>query len=238
MSERASRKTEYSSFPLVVREAPSLSPPSPAISPARTSSGWGESISRRAKSAFDVSMAICALIFLAPLFLLTALAIKLDSPGPVIFRQYRIGENGRRFLIYKFRTMLVMENGSSVAQARRDDPRVTKIGRLLRQSSIDELPQFFNILKGDMSLVGPRPHAVAHDIYYGALIPTYAQRRAVKPGITGWAQVNGLRGETSTIDEMERRVKLDLWYVENWSLLLDLKIAWRTCFELMRSQAY
>jgi exopolysaccharide biosynthesis polyprenyl glycosylphosphotransferase len=238
MSERASRKTEYSPFPLVVREAAPLSPPYPAVSTPRASSAWGESIGRSAKGAFDFSMAVCALIFLLPLLLLTALAIKLDSPGPVIFRQYRIGENGRRFLIYKFRTMVVMENGSSVAQARRDDPRVTKVGRLLRQSSIDELPQFFNILKGDMSLVGPRPHAVAHDIYYGALIPDYAQRRAMKPGITGWAQVNGLRGETATIDEMERRVKLDLWYVENWSLLLDLKIAWRTCFELMRPQAY
>lgn len=190
------------------------------------------------KRLCDIAFAIVALVFLAPLLLLTALLIKLDSPGPIIFRQHRIGLNGRRFLIFKFRTMTVTENGSHIAQARRHDPRITKVGRLLRRSSIDELPQFINVLKGDMSLVGPRPHAAAHDIYYSSLIPGYALRHRVKPGITGWAQVNGHRGETATIQEMEARVNMDLWYIEHWSLLLDCRIAWRTCFEVARSQAY
>jgi exopolysaccharide biosynthesis polyprenyl glycosylphosphotransferase len=178
------------------------------------------------------------MVFLAPVLLAAALAVKLDSPGPVIFRQRRIGINGRPFVIYKFRTMSVVEDGPQIAQARRDDPRVTRVGRLLRPSSIDELPQLFNVLKGEMSLVGPRPHAVSHDDDYGAVIPDYALRRRVRPGITGWAQVNGLRGETTTIEEMEKRVAMDLWYIDNWSLLLDLRIAWRTCIEVMRPQAY
>jgi undecaprenyl-phosphate galactose phosphotransferase/putative colanic acid biosynthesis UDP-glucose lipid carrier transferase len=134
--------------------------------------------------------------------------------------------------------MSVQEDGDRIVQTRRDDPRVTRIGRLLRQSSIDELPQLINVLRGEMALVGPRPHAVAHDDEYGAMIAGYAFRHHVKPGITGWAQVNGQRGETRRIQDMERRVALDLWYIDNWSLALDLRILWRTCFELIKQTAY
>jgi len=193
---------------------------------------------RLAKRICDVMLGVLALAALAPLMLLTALAVKLDSSGPVIFRQRRAGFDGRSFFIYKFRTMSVMEDGPEIPQARKHDPRITKVGRLLRQSSIDELPQLFNVLKGDMSLVGPRPHAIAHDDQYGAAISSYAFRHHVKPGITGWAQVNGQRGETRQTSDMEKRVELDLWYVNNWSLFLDFRILWRTCFELARHRAY
>jgi undecaprenyl-phosphate galactose phosphotransferase/putative colanic acid biosynthesis UDP-glucose lipid carrier transferase len=193
---------------------------------------------RLAKRACDAVLATIALVLLAPLMLLTAVAIKLDSPGPIIFRQRRTGFNERMFFIYKFRTMSVIEDGPQIVQTLRDDPRVTKLGRLLRQSSIDELPQLFNVLKGEMSLVGPRPHAVAHDDHYGAVISSYAYRHHVKPGITGWAQVNGLRGETQRIEDMERRIDLDLWYINNWSLILDFRIIWRTCLVLMRHRGY
>jgi putative colanic acid biosysnthesis UDP-glucose lipid carrier transferase len=239
MSERASRKTQYSSSVVLGRvlDVPQTPPTQPTIT-APSLEDWRRSSGRAAKQAVDILLAIWAIVCLSPLLLVVALLIKFDSPGPVIFRQYRIGYQGRRFQIYKFRTMSVLENGSDIAQARRGDPRVTKIGRLLRRSSIDELPQLFNVLKGEMSIVGPRPHAVSHDIYYGALIPEYSSRRTMKPGITGWAQVNGVRGETATIEEMQRRVIFDLWYIDNWSLALDLRIAWRTCFEVMRSNAY
>jgi exopolysaccharide biosynthesis polyprenyl glycosylphosphotransferase len=238
MSERASRKTQYLSAVVLSRvlEAPSAPPIRRASAPPVENRR--AFLARAVKQSLDVSLAIWALICLSPLLLAVAALIKLDSRGPVIFRQYRIGHRGRRFKIYKFRTMSVLENGPDIAQARRNDPRVTKIGRLLRRSSIDELPQLFNVLKGDMSIVGPRPHAVSHDIYYGALIPEYDYRRTIKPGITGWAQVNGVRGETATIEEMQRRVKFDLWYIDNWSLGLDLQIAWRTCFEVIRWNAY
>ena len=195
-------------------------------------------VGRIGKRVFDAVVAVGALVCLAPLLLLTALAIKLESRGPVIFRQRRIGLGGRPFVIYKFRTMFVAEDGPQIVQARRDDPRVTKVGRLLRQSSIDELPQFMNVLKGEMSVVGPRPYAAAHDERYSALLPDYVLRHQVRPGITGWAQINGLRGETATTEEMRRRVEMDLWYLDNQSLLLDLSIAWRTCFEVVRVQAY
>jgi putative colanic acid biosysnthesis UDP-glucose lipid carrier transferase len=193
---------------------------------------------RLVKRACDVMLAIVAFILLSPLMLLSALAIKLDSAGPVIFRQRRIGFDGRVFSIYKFRTMSVQEDGARIVQTRRDDPRVTRVGRLLRQSSIDELPQLINVFRGDMSLVGPRPHAVAHDDQYRTMIAGYAFRHHVKPGITGWAQVKGQRGETKRIQDMERRVALDLWYIDNWSLALDLRIMWRTCFEVIRQKAY
>jgi Undecaprenyl-phosphate glucose phosphotransferase len=193
---------------------------------------------RLIKRVCDAVFALAALVLLAPLMLLTALVIKLDSVGPIIFRQRRTGFNGRVFSIYKFRTMFVTEDGPQITQTRRVDPRVTKVGRLLRQSSIDELPQLFNVLRGDMSLVGPRPHALAHDDKCKAMISSYAYRHHVKPGITGWAQVNGLRGETRQIGDMEKRVELDLWYINNWSLILDLRIIWRTCFELMRNKGY
>ena len=167
---------------------------------------------------------------------LTAIAIKLDSPGPVIFRQHRKGFNGRQFVIFKFRTMTVQENGPSVAQATRDDPRVTAIGRLLRSASIDELPQLLNVLKGDMSLIGPRPHALAHDNYFENILSDYAFRHHVKPGITGWAQCNGARGATPSIEHISERVTLDLWYINNWSLWLDIQILIKTFFEVLRKR--
>jgi lipopolysaccharide/colanic/teichoic acid biosynthesis glycosyltransferase len=153
-----------------------------------------------------------------------AVLIYVESGGPIIFAQDRSGLNGRVFKIFKFRTMTVLEDGDEVRQAVRGDERVTRAGRWLRRTSIDELPQLFNILIGDMSLVGPRPHAVAHDRYYGKAIPRYLERQAVKPGLTGVAQINGARGETRDIDDMKRRVELDLWYIENRNLALDLKI--------------
>jgi Undecaprenyl-phosphate glucose phosphotransferase len=188
------------------------------------------------KRSLDLLLGGILLVGLAPLLGAVSLLIKLDSPGPVIFRQRRNGFNGREFAIFKFRTMVVLEDGDSVPQAIRNDARITRLGRVLRATSIDELPQLINVLRGQMSLVGPRPHAVAHDDGYGELIANYAFRQHVKPGITGWAQVNGLRGETSRLELMEKRVGLDLWYIKNWSPLLDLKIIILTCFELMRGR--
>src|SRR5277367_6289665 len=170
--------------------------------------------------------------------LMTAVAIKIDSNGPVLFRQRRVGFDNREFLIYKFRTMTVMDDGKAVVQAQRGDWRVTRIGKLLRRSSIDELPQLFNVIRGDMSIVGPRPHAVAHHDQYGALIASYALRHHVKPGLTGMAQIRGLRGETRQLALMERRVEQDLWYINHWSLTLDLMIMIRTCFVLLRHEVY
>ena len=178
--------------------------------------------------AFDVTMAAVALMTLAPLLALIAILIRFDSTGPALFRQTRTGLNGRQFRIYKFRTMRVQEDGAVIRQATEGDPRVTRIGALLRKTSLDELPQLLNVLLGDMALVGPRPHALAHDTYYGADIPAYNQRFAVKPGITGWAQINGSRGETPTIAHMQRRAELDLRYVKHQSLGLDLQILLRT----------
>ncbi len=193
---------------------------------------------RAIKRTLDFVCAAVAIIVLSPLFLLIALAIKLDSKGPVIFRQRRNGFNSRQFVIYKFRSMTVQEDGAIIAQARRNDRRVTRVGHALRRSSMDELPQLFNVLKGDMSLVGPRPHALAHDNEYKVLIAKYAFRHHVKPGMTGWAQVNGLRGETGRLEQMVERVKLDLWYVNHWSPGLDINILLRTCFEVLRNRAY
>ncbi len=180
------------------------------------------------KSALDILVAALALLFLAPLLLVCALAVKLDSPGPVLFRQRRSGLNGRVFQILKFRTMRVSEDGDDVRQARKDDDRVTRVGAFLRRTSIDELPQLWNVLKGDMSMIGPRPHALAHDARFGALVPTYRGRFRAKPGLTGLAQVRGHRGEVRELSEMTARVDSDNDYVENWSLLLDLRIALAT----------
>jgi Undecaprenyl-phosphate glucose phosphotransferase len=191
-------------------------------------------VERAVKRVFDILIAAFGLIVHSPLLLAVAVLIKLDSAGPVIFRQRRKGFNGQDFFIYKFRTMRVMEDGPQIAQATRRDPRVTRVGRMLRRSSIDELPQLLNVLKGDMSLVGPRPHAVAHDDQYGALIGEYALRRHVKPGISGWAQVNGYRGETRSVEQMKARIELDLWYINNWSLTLDIQIVAKTLVELIR----
>lgn len=191
---------------------------------------------RRMKTAFDFVAAAGALALFAPLLLAVAFLIKQDSPGPVLFRQTRIGLNGRPFRILKFRTMLTSEDGAEVRQATRDDARVTRIGRWLRATSVDELPQLVNVLLGDMSLVGPRPHAVAHDRQFSRTTADYILRHQVKPGITGWAQVCGLRGETPTIDHIARRVEHDLWYIRNWSLGLDVIILARTLIVLMRPQ--
>jgi undecaprenyl-phosphate galactose phosphotransferase/putative colanic acid biosynthesis UDP-glucose lipid carrier transferase len=187
-----------------------------------------------AKRVCDVALAGVSILLLAPMMILVSVAIALDSSGPIIFRQDRKGFNGKRFVIYKFRSLKVLENGELVKQVERNDSRVTRIGRVLRATSIDELPQLFNVLKGDMSLVGPRPHAVAHDHQYADLVADYALRHHVKPGITGWAQVNGFRGETARLDQMKGRVALDLWYVDNWSFWLDMKILGLTCIEVAR----
>ena len=165
-----------------------------------------------------------------------ALAVKLSSRGPVIFRQRRKGFNERKFYIYKFRTMKVTEDGPDIIQAKQNDSRVTRMGRILRQTSIDELPQLLNVIKGEMSVVGPRPHAVAHDAAYCRIIANYAMRHHVKPGITGLAQVNGYRGETSRPEQMAKRVELDIAYINSWSLGLDLKILLRTAFAVTNNR--
>jgi undecaprenyl-phosphate galactose phosphotransferase/putative colanic acid biosynthesis UDP-glucose lipid carrier transferase len=193
-------------------------------------------LERLAKRLLDVAVAVISLVLLAPLLILAAAAIKLESRGPVIFRQRRHGFNGKSFMIYKLRSMKVLEDGATVVQATEKDPRVTRVGRVLRQTSIDELPQLLNVLQGHMSIVGPRPHALAHDYEYGKMIANYAFRHHVKPGITGWAQVQGYRGGTPRLELMERRIALDLWYIDNWSLVLDINIMLRTSFELIRSR--
>jgi putative colanic acid biosynthesis UDP-glucose lipid carrier transferase len=188
------------------------------------------------KRLSDIVCSVGGVIALLPIFLIVALAIKLDSTGPVLFTQTRHGFNGKRFKILKFRTMRVLEDGDTIAQAVRGDSRVTRIGLWLRMTSIDEIPQFFNVLKGDMSIVGPRPHAAAHDNYYADVISQYAFRHHVKPGITGWAQIQGCRGETPTVNSMKERVDRDIWYIDNWSLLLDFYIILRTAVEVIRSR--
>jgi putative colanic acid biosynthesis UDP-glucose lipid carrier transferase len=180
------------------------------------------------KRGFDVLAAGVGLFLFLPLLVLLVTLIKLESPGPAIFRQRRTGYRGRVFTIYKFRTMTVTEDSGQIRHATKDDARVTAIGALLRKLSIDELPQLVNVLKGDMSIVGPRPHALAHDEYYGALIPTYAARFRARPGLTGYAQVNGFRGEIRDARGMSDRVAADNSYIEAWSPSLDLAILART----------
>ena len=185
-------------------------------------------VDRFTKRLSDVALASLSLLLVAPLMLLIAAGIKASSPGPVLFRQRRYGLAGEQFFVYKFRTMVVCEDGPTVAQAAAKDTRVTRFGAWLRRTSLDELPQLMNVLRGDMSVVGPRPHAVAHNEMYRKLIKGYMLRHKVKPGITGWAQVNGLRGETQTVDLMEARVNYDLEYLRNWSLWFDIRILVRT----------
>jgi Undecaprenyl-phosphate glucose phosphotransferase len=187
------------------------------------------------KRAFDLCVSTLGVILLAPLLLVIAALIKIDSAGPVFFRQRRYGFNQKPFRIMKFRTMLTLDDGPVIAQAKRGDPRVTRVGRWLRASNLDELPQLFNVLKGEMSLVGPRPHALAHNREFEHIISRYARRHNVKPGITGWAQVHGVRGETDTREKMQRRVEFDLFYIENWSLARDLMIL---CWTLISPSAY
>jgi Undecaprenyl-phosphate glucose phosphotransferase len=184
-------------------------------------------IQRLIKRLFDIVVAAMALVILLPFFLAVGCLIKLDSAGPVLFQQRRYGYNQRTFRIVKFRTMGVMEDGATVPQATRGDARVTRIGRWIRRWNIDELPQLFNVLRGEMSLVGPRPHALAHNLEYEKTIGLYARRHNVKPGITGWAQIHGYRGETDAA-RMRKRVEHDIYYIENWSLGLDVRIMLRT----------
>jgi exopolysaccharide biosynthesis polyprenyl glycosylphosphotransferase len=196
---------------LIAAEAPSMGP-----------------VQRGIKRAMDVVLAGIALVILAPWMLMIAIAIRSTSAGPALFRQTRNGYQGRPFTILKFRTMTVMEDGDDVRQAQRNDQRVTRIGRWLRRTSLDELPQLINVLRGEMSLVGPRPHARAHDIAFAKLVAHYEIRQRVKPGITGWAQVNGLRGETSSIESLRQRIEHDLHYTRTANLALDIDILMRT----------
>lgn len=184
------------------------------------------------KRTEDIIFSMFAVVVFSPIFLCVALAIKLESRGPILFKQYRTGINGKKFKVYKFRSMVVhQEKGGQVTQASRNDSRITRVGAFLRKTSLDELPQFYNVLQGRMSVVGPRPHALAHNEYYKDLVESYMQRHKVKPGITGWAQVCGYRGETDTLDKMQKRVQMDIWYICNWSLALDLKIVFLTIFK-------
>jgi putative colanic acid biosynthesis UDP-glucose lipid carrier transferase len=187
-----------------------------------------------AKRAFDVALAAALLVLAWPVMLAIAAAVRLESAGPVLFRQRRYGLDGREILVCKFRTMRVCEDGVRFVQARANDPRVTRVGAFLRKTSLDELPQLFNVLEGTMSIVGPRPHAVAHNEQFRRRIAGYMVRHKVRPGITGWAQVNGLRGETETVEKMQQRVAYDLEYLQHWSLALDLWILARTALVVLR----
>jgi putative colanic acid biosynthesis UDP-glucose lipid carrier transferase len=189
-----------------------------------------------AKRLSDIVLASLILLVISPLLLTVAIGVKLSSPGPIIFKQRRNGLDGGEIIVYKFRSMTAQEDGWDVRQARRDDPRITPFGRFIRRTSLDELPQFFNVLQGRMSIVGPRPHAVAHNEQYRRMIKAYMVRHKVRPGITGWAQVNGHRGETDTVEKMQARVEYDLEYLRNWSLRLDLLIIVRTLRVLVADQ--
>jgi putative colanic acid biosynthesis UDP-glucose lipid carrier transferase len=191
------------------------------------------------KRISDVVLASLILLLISPLLLAITIGVKLSSPGPAIFRQRRNGLDGEEIIVYKFRSMRAMDDGQVVKQATKGDPRITPFGAFLRRSSLDELPQFINVLQGRMSIVGPRPHAVAHNELYRQLIKAYMVRHKVKPGITGWAQVHGHRGETDTVEKMQARVEYDLEYLRNWSLGLDLQIIARTIIVVLRgSNAY
>ncbi|CBG88932.1 undecaprenyl-phosphate glucose phosphotransferase [Citrobacter rodentium] len=188
-------------------------------------------LNRLLKRAEDIILASLILLLISPVLCAIALAVKFSSPGPVIFRQTRYGMYGKPIKVWKFRSMKVMENDRVVTQATQNDPRVTKVGNFLRRTSLDELPQFINVLTGGMSIVGPRPHAVAHNEQYRQLIEGYMLRHKVKPGITGWAQINGWRGETDTLEKMEKRVEFDLEYIREWSIWFDIKIVFLTIFK-------
>ena len=188
-------------------------------------------VNRVLKALEDRLLSLLILILVSPLLALIALSIKLTSKGPVLFKQMRLGWDGKPIKIYKFRTMIVhKEDDGKITQAKKGDQRITTVGTFLRKTSMDELPQFWNVLQGRMSIVGPRPHALIHNEQYKLQIDEYMQRHKVKPGITGWAQIHGWRGETDTLEKMKRRVEYDLYYIENWSLWLDLKIILYTLF--------
>ena len=186
------------------------------------------------KRASDIVFSLAILILISPLLAAIAIGIKRSSPGPILFKQRRYGVDGRKIVVYKFRSMTVAEDGDVVRQATRNDSRITPFGAFLRRTSLDELPQFINVLQGRMSIVGPRPHAVAHNEMYRKLVKSYMIRHKVKPGITGWAQVNGLRGETETVEKMKARIEYDLDYLRHWSLRLDLQIIWKTIFVVFK----
>ncbi|NQW10304.1 MAG: exopolysaccharide biosynthesis polyprenyl glycosylphosphotransferase [Alphaproteobacteria bacterium] len=191
--------------------------------------GWNAVVKR----IEDLVLGVIFLLLAAPLLAMIALTIRLTMGAPVLFRQQRHGFNNNTFTVFKFRTMTVSGDDGDVAQAKRRDPRVTGLGAVLRRTSLDELPQLFNVIRGDMSLVGPRPHAVSHNTHYAKIINGYLSRHRVKPGITGWAQVNGLRGETDTVEKMQRRVEFDQYYIDNWSLVFDLRIIAQTFVTLI-----
>ncbi len=188
------------------------------------------------KRVCDIVLAAAGLVLAAPLLIAIIVGVKRSSPGPVLFRQRRYGLDGEEFLVYKFRTMTVCEDGGDLRQASRDDQRTTRFGGFLRRTSLDELPQLINVLEGKMSLVGPRPHAVAHNEHYRKLVSGYMLRHKVRPGMTGWAQVNGLRGETTDLERMHTRVQFDLDYLKNWSLGLDLRILLMTAVIVLRDR--
>ena len=188
------------------------------------------------KRISDVVLSILILLLISPLMALIAIAVKLSSRGPVLFKQRRYGLDGKEIVVYKFRSMKVMEDDGQINQATRDDPRTTRLGSFLRKTSMDELPQFINVLQGSMSIVGPRPHAISHNEMYRSLIKGYMIRHKVKPGITGWAQVNGFRGETDTLEKMQGRIDYDLDYLRNWSLFLDLLIIFKTIGVVIRDK--
>ncbi len=183
-----------------------------------------------AKRCFDVIVSSIAIVILAPVMLWVAFGVKRSSPGPILFKQDRYGLDGQKIKVWKFRSMSTQDNGTVVKQATRNDPRVTEFGAFIRRTSLDELPQFFNVLFGTMSVVGPRPHAVSHNEEYRSIVQRYMLRHKVKPGITGWAQINGFRGETDTLEKMENRVLFDLEYIQRWTVWLDIKIVWLTIF--------
>jgi putative colanic acid biosysnthesis UDP-glucose lipid carrier transferase len=188
------------------------------------------------KRVFDFLMASLILLLIWPVMLLIAIGVKLTSPGPALFKQRRYGLGGDEIMVYKFRTMIVQEDGARIEQAHKDDRRVTRFGAFLRRTSLDELPQFFNVIGGSMSIVGPRPHAIAHNEQYRRLIDGYMIRHKVKPGITGWAQVNGFRGETQTVEKMQKRVEYDLDYLRNWSVSLDMWIMVKTVITVLKDR--
>jgi putative colanic acid biosynthesis UDP-glucose lipid carrier transferase len=188
------------------------------------------------KRVSDIVLSTLILLLIFPVLLVIAVAVKLSSPGPIIFKQRRYGLDGQEILVYKFRSMTVTEDGNSIKQAQKNDMRITPLGAFLRRTSLDELPQFINVLQGRMSIVGPRPHAVAHNELYRTLIKGYMVRHKVKPGITGWAQVNGYRGETDTVEKMQRRIDFDLAYLRKWSLRLDIHIILKTIRLVLKDQ--
>lgn len=188
------------------------------------------------KIILDIFISSLILILISPLLLIISIAIKIDSKGPVIYKQRRHGLNNKEITIYKFRSMKWIENENKIKQATHEDVRVTKLGRILRNSSLDELPQFINVLQGRMSIVGPRPHAITHNNHYKKYIDCYMERHQIKPGITGWAQINGYRGETEKIDTMQSRINFDMYYINNWSLKFDILIILKTIIVIFRDK--